>query len=810
MPAAAPSRRVRSLSFWGLVVAFATSAPAQGFLQWSGDLQNLSFADLDADEVQQLSADLVADIVRALGINASDVLDLDGRLGRVSLLSPSADVFAHDIARAAATTTTTTTTASTTTSTLAMLGDSAVETSAVLSPLRGMTYSALPCTSRECGDHGLPSQNLEQDGYAAQWKETGRDDLGLIAGLGANAVRLYHSLGSGSIHHQGAFLDRATALGLKVMPGFNTDLAFQSGNCPGFDCFDTWRTATLEGFKHGFRRGDDWHPAVVLLVLFNEPDHFENLPSCMPKGAWCRVKAVLSALDGVLAAEREAGVAPGRVKLAVTWSFAIRTSLDGEVEGPAIFGFQDMQVAIMEPHLAGYTPRTEIRAFQDAFYSRWAHGLNTQAPWSFVRDVVARDYGRFSPLPWFLGEYGANSLEASVIQQDLESMQSLASQQEDFLGVVFHEYQTAYEKGGTERNFGVFGLGEEVLGYTEEVCDTEAPSCTTWPVRCLSTDLSWLQLAQADRAPAVATAWQGSVNADHPSMCGNFAARATFTTSSTKTTTTMSNDRADAGDDRSALNASELKTSLPQDALLNGTTATLAFDMNDTEDDNSRSESTSTTSAPPQGSRMLLASSSSGTRLACKFRDGDGLSQTDIARKLGSEEFGAQLVEHIIFVLGNSSPAVQGSLGLNNAKVVEVSLGGGDGSRGGSVEDVPWWVWLIIGIGLALLFSGKFIAKCLARTFRKRRKQQPVYDDDHDYHWECDDNGGEDLDKNMPAEGGITTNNDEPAEVIIEIAAQAEVYCDFRQIVDVAGESHDGVAKSALAGIQVDDIVFEI
>eukprot|EP00444_Apocalathium_aciculiferum_P069561 CAMPEP_0183575734 /NCGR_PEP_ID=MMETSP0371-20130417/136239_1 /TAXON_ID=268820 /ORGANISM="Peridinium aciculiferum, Strain PAER-2" /LENGTH=59 /DNA_ID=CAMNT_0025785929 /DNA_START=78 /DNA_END=254 /DNA_ORIENTATION=+ len=59
----------------------------------------------------------------------------------------------------------------------------------------------------------------------------------------------------------------------------------------------------------------------------------------------------------------------------------------------------------------------------------------------------------------------------------------------------------------------------------------------------------------------------------------------------------MPNDRADAGDDRSALNASELKTSLPQDALLNGTTATLALDMNDTEDDNFRSESTSTTSA---------------------------------------------------------------------------------------------------------------------------------------------------------------------------------------------------------------------
>jgi len=43
--------------------------------------------------------------------------------------------------------------------------------------------------------------------------------------LGANAVRLYHSLGmEGNGSHAG-FLDRAAELGLRVWPGYHTELA---------------------------------------------------------------------------------------------------------------------------------------------------------------------------------------------------------------------------------------------------------------------------------------------------------------------------------------------------------------------------------------------------------------------------------------------------------------------------------------------------------------------------------------------------------------------------------------------------------
>ena len=52
-------------------------------------------------------------------------------------------------------------------------------------------------------------------------------------------------------------------------------------------------------------------------MLLSRPDFFGGHPQCQPAGAWCRVKAVLSALDGVLAREKEAGVRLGRVKLFV-------------------------------------------------------------------------------------------------------------------------------------------------------------------------------------------------------------------------------------------------------------------------------------------------------------------------------------------------------------------------------------------------------------------------------------------------------------------------------------------------------------
>merc|ERR1712151_915783 len=263
--------------------------------------------------------------------------------------------------------------------------------------------------------------------------------------------------------------------------------------------------------------------AVSMLVLLNEPDSFVHYPECADSGAWCRVKAVISALDGVLAAEKEAGVHAGRVRLSVTWSFATMTSIDGKETGPGVFGFQDTVAGIADPQLAKYTPRSSQADLEHAFKTRWVHGVNTRSPWIFVKEKIADNYARFSPIPWFIGEYGANGQFAATIQGDLEDMQRTAERDSDFLGTTFYQFQTAYWKTArTDLNFGqngLFSLGSRSLADVTPTC--RFAQCRSWPIHCLSTDLSWLHGTKGNRAQAVAAAWGGSLQKaeDGPGFC---------------------------------------------------------------------------------------------------------------------------------------------------------------------------------------------------------------------------------------------------------------------------------------------------
>lgn len=389
-----------------------------------------------------------------------------------------------------------------------------------LSPMRAIAYGALPCAlpiaaewapeMMSCNVVGLPSEDMMQDGYEAQWGPLGRNDLGLWKSLGGNAVRLYHSLGLGGKGSHKGFLDRANELRINVMPGFHST---EPALCNNFDCFEAWKTAAATGFKQGFQVEDGWHPAVSTVILMNEPDFWENDPLCTDQGAWCRVKAVISALDGVLAAEEEAKISAGDVKLTVTWSFAMRTSIDGKVQGPGTFGFQDMIAVVEDPSLVEYVCRTPQEKLKKAFYARWLHGLNTQAPWTFVRDFVTNHYqlyDGFGGFPWFIGEYGANGQTRELIVSDLQSMEEKAMSDQNFLGSAFFQFQTAYSKGGSELNFGLFSIGKRKIGETGEVCDRKS-HCRTWPVYCLGTKLPWFDAEPAlgKRAEALATAWGG-------------------------------------------------------------------------------------------------------------------------------------------------------------------------------------------------------------------------------------------------------------------------------------------------------------
>jgi len=286
-------------------------------------------------------------------------------------------------------------------------------------------------------------------------------------------------------------LNRSAEVGVNVLPGYHTYMA-----CPDFDCFESWKQATMHGFQHGFQQGDDWHPAVAALILMNEPDLVHP-----GSGAVGRMKLVLSALDGVLAAEQEAGVTAGRTRLTVSWSFATHHALDGsQYTWVTHWGFQDTRTGMFDPAVAGYTPRCSRAELKHAFQTRWVHSMNTQAPWDFVDAVISGEEPKFAPTPWFIGEYGANGQLAATIQRDLENIAQKATEDEMFLGAVFFQFQTAHFKGGSETNFGLFRLGEQQLSESNGL-----------PVYCLSADLSWLPGTMGDRASAVAAAWHGSL-----------------------------------------------------------------------------------------------------------------------------------------------------------------------------------------------------------------------------------------------------------------------------------------------------------
>lgn len=340
------------------------------------------------------------------------------------------------------------------------------------------------------------------------WGKDGRDDLGVIRQLGANTVRLYHSIGLEGRGSHGLFLDRAQELGLDVMPGYHTYNAVYGG-CPEFDCYESWKQYTLHAFDQGFRVSDSWHPSVSTLLLFNEPDFFRGY------GPTAHLRSALSAMDGVLAAEKEAGVKPGRVRLSIAWSNAPGESLDKTVSGFAVWAFQDIVAGVADASIVDYVPRTSQEALAEAYRTRWAHGINVQTPG--IVGYMAEHYKRFEPTPWFIGEYGAGGMPRKAIKAELESMDKLARDPTDpFMGLSVFQFQAAYFKGGPEMNFGLFRLGKQV-GETGDICD-KGVGCKKWPVYCITTAVGGLPSFVGGRAESVAEAWNGTI--DEKKMCG--------------------------------------------------------------------------------------------------------------------------------------------------------------------------------------------------------------------------------------------------------------------------------------------------
>mmetsp|Transcript_43963 Transcript_43963/g.87211 ORF Transcript_43963/g.87211 Transcript_43963/m.87211 type:complete len:491 (+) Transcript_43963:56-1528(+) len=413
-------------------------------------------------------------------------------------------------------------------------------------PIRGVTYSALPCTAKDstdlgaCNQIGVPRPGLDyvQEGYSAMWGKDGRDDLGTLLRLGANSVRVDSALGLESTKDHSAFLDRAQELGLHVMLGFHTQMI-----CPKFNCFDAWKTAAKVGLANGLKAkvGGGWHPAVTMLILQDSPDilNFGNVTpaSCTDDDkspnalAKCRVRAVLSAMDGLLMAEKESGV-KSTVNITAAWSSQVQDSIDGKVkQGIGIYGFQDMVAGVARPGLAGYKFMSSERDVKAAFEGRWTHSINTASGWDFVKEKVGDLYEQyqFPPKKWFLAEYQGVGLGPKQLTQDLQSMDEEGEKGKHFLGANVYQFQSDYTNP-TPQLFGLFGLGNASTGQTTDVCQedetTHVAHCAKWPAYCLDSERS--------RAPYVASGWNGSTATLH-GQCAKLLSKANINNTSNST-----------------------------------------------------------------------------------------------------------------------------------------------------------------------------------------------------------------------------------------------------------------------------------
>jgi hypothetical protein len=337
--------------------------------------------------------------------------------------------------------------------------------------------------------------------------------------MGGNAVRLYHPIGiesmppgTGTEPNHGNFLDAAQTRGLHVLASTHDRLP-----CPNDDCFQSHHDALLEAFKAGFAVKDKWHPAVWTINLINEVDIIIEGGAENAKG---QVMRLISAVDGLLAAEEKQFGNAGGVNLTSCFSTAKVSPLSG---GPATVyhGFSSMEAWIKNPSLVPYQVRSSVKTPQKlaaAIDQRWIHCLNAQIP--FVGTDLGKvndSYDQFLPRPWIMGEMGWNGGTTDLIKSDLTAMQTLAMQGRGYWGTFIFQFQTAYQKGGAELNYGLFGLGNRTTGHQTLVAGKN------YSVQCLTSRLFAFEEAGSTcpkcnhRAEAITQVFSGTLSGS--SLC---------------------------------------------------------------------------------------------------------------------------------------------------------------------------------------------------------------------------------------------------------------------------------------------------
>jgi len=328
--------------------------------------------------------------------------------------------------------------------------------------IKGVSYGPVPLKSVD-GASSLSGDDWFCDEAVPMWGRSGRGDLRIMKQLGANMVRLY---GNTAENDHTNFLDEAQAEGLRVAAGMSDWPYYQKvpGNClrdTNLNCFTQIKPLYALNLRNGFLRPDGtYHPALKYMNILNEPD-LKVPPGADnggPDGPVQMGRALISAFDALLDAEAEAGVTGPLINFTATFSYAICSSCSTFNNKPALGQMAQLHDAMHNPEKYGYTPKHDITA---AYKARFTHSFNTQNPATDLQHQFLDDYTTYFPTtPVYIGEYHRAHANQT---DDLGTILSLAEQNPLFLGISFFQYQVAYWKAGSERDFGMFGLGSRTL-----------------------------------------------------------------------------------------------------------------------------------------------------------------------------------------------------------------------------------------------------------------------------------------------------------------------------------------------------------
>lgn len=338
--------------------------------------------------------------------------------------------------------------------------------------MKGVSYGPVPI--KQLGDDDFFSSNA-----AFVWGSRGRDDLGLMKMLGISMVRLY---GNNPEKDHMSFLDRAHSLGIGVVPGFS-EYPYKGdtypdppGNCmkTGYNCFTQIKAQYKSMLTNGFtvETGDDkvYHPGLRSVILINEPDY--KLPGLTEPLKF--TKALVSAFDAVLDAEKEFGVKNPQLKFTVTFAFGICDQCRSykEIEKkygtknlPGICQMLDLRSAMYDPSVVGYTARNDLKAAYDA---RWENSFNTANEAPDIEPFILDYYDELFPdTPVFIGEYHKPGIQQA---KDFKAILDIARNDTDkngrknkLLGISFFEWDVRTDKGGAEMEFGMWATGNYTI-----------------------------------------------------------------------------------------------------------------------------------------------------------------------------------------------------------------------------------------------------------------------------------------------------------------------------------------------------------